>query len=247
MQTPWWTILLLAVACNSGGQTGDESAPEEPDASQPQDAGGAGGAAFFDAVRRGVGSADYEPADSVAELTQWSESIAVGTITEIRAVGGAPVQLAIVDVAVSTMLKGEPAETLHVMVSVMVEDAPRLAADARDRRVLVFLSPEIGDDGAAIVDDPEWPEDAVLHAPATPQGFVGEGEGGSTFESESLGLDLSRRPSTPRSTRCATRCRSAPTATLRASRDRSRPIPPMGGARTGCLSRTRTRELATRR
>lgn len=165
------SALWLVLAACTGGQTGDESTGGGPDASEPSDAGGSD-ASFFDSLRQGFGN--YDAAHSVEELAERSERIAVGTLAGVRP-GHTRVErsdvgpsTAVMELAVSEVLKGEPAERLYVELYVGdVFDAARLPEPLPENRLLVFLVPSESIDAGI-------PDGEVLYWPTTPQGFMVE-------------------------------------------------------------------------
>lgn len=173
--TSWLAILA---AC-TGGQTGDEGPSRRPDAGQPTDAG-ATGEDFFDSIRGGFGN--YDAARSLAELADRSERIAVGTIAAL--LEGRPFAMssgestAMVELAVSEVLKGEPAERLYIELYVgFVFDAPYVPDPLPENRLVVFLIP--AGDTHVSGGSPELPEGEMLYTPTTAQGVMVERDSGS--------------------------------------------------------------------
>jgi hypothetical protein len=180
-----WGGLLLVLAGCSGGQTGDESTPREPmqDSGTQRDAGGRDD--FFDSIRGGFGNADYEPADSIGQLAEWSDQVAVGTIASLRpgreSIRGGTTSTVLVELAIDEVFKGEPASALWLELYVgAVFDAALLPDPLPENRLLVFVLPAPADDPAA----PDVPGDAPLYVPTTPQGMIVEADDGSAEESD---------------------------------------------------------------
>jgi hypothetical protein len=181
---------LLFAACN-GGQTGDESTPRPPDASSHDDAGLSDGE-FFDALGRGTADR-YLPADSIAELAERSERIAVGRIAAVREAGrlGCCVHELTVEFDVADLLQGPAANRLYIEFHAgPILDAARLPDPLPDNRLLVFVRPRYDDDdadGGAVPNTPGLPDGEVLQALTTPQGLVVEtASGGLTISEPNL-------------------------------------------------------------
>jgi hypothetical protein len=181
---------LVLAACN-GGQTGDESTPDvDGCVCGMRDAGPIGDDAFLDSLRPGLGN--YDAAESIWHLAERSDVIAVGTIVSVRAgeeddapsgngrgVRISGLSTAVVELALSQVLKGEPAERIHVQFYTgHVFDAARLPDPLPDNRLLLFLHVIAdGDDDAGAV-SPGVPEGEPLYSLTTPQGMVVEDDSG---------------------------------------------------------------------
>jgi hypothetical protein len=193
-------MLVVLVACD-GGQTGDESTPRAPDASRPRDGGGAGDD-FIDAIRRGFGTFDYNPAASIDQLGEWSDLVVVGKLTDVRPgamryrndaglIDGD--NTAVLEITVSDTLKGEPAEQIYFWVYTdLVEDGPTLPDPPPDNRWLLFLRRVPEDDDDAGIDDISAasrggvPDGEALHFVTTPQGMLVETESGEITLNEPI-------------------------------------------------------------
>ena len=135
---------------------------------------------FIDSLRPAFGN--YDAARSVSALANRSERIAVGTIAALRE--GRPLEgeaaTVVLELEVSEVLKGEPAERLYVeLYNGLVFDAPNVPDPLPDDRLLLFLVPDpktlISAPDEAVIDNiAGLPDGEPLYSPTTPQGLMVE-------------------------------------------------------------------------
>jgi hypothetical protein len=171
-------LLWLAQAC-SGGQTGDESSPDEP----TKDAG-TGDGNLLDQIVRQSGSGNYQPVMSWRELVMKSERIATGTIVAIRpgpSVDESPddaehsnvALTAVMELAVAQVLKGDPSDALYVDFRVGSAEEG-FSGPPPSERVLLFLVQADFGNGVLLNSGAGVPPGQKLYVLTTPQALFVE-------------------------------------------------------------------------